>query len=306
MLYPQYQYISTRQDESGNSGFLETLQNYFINFGNGQTQSEDSNQTMDPVEQDKPQSTATDAVKSIYNTDVSPNKLNPTLNENKSKFVYSYVTPASTVPLNSDRRLFYLAEQPQIFGTFSGSPINPVFNLQTVPVVLSRSNVAQPDDPQPNKVISENVQKFSQTPPVTASIEQPSQIQGKSNENKQIDSIVVDAAPENQVLPIVQQPVENIRALSVPIESDVAVTRNNLLPLDVSNESVAPVVAPVVGTVGNVEGNESVQSSVVSPSVKLDVIPANEPSAVSAVVPSVVVEQNLQGSKSVESVVGSV
>lgn len=335
LVYPSYQYITTRQDDSGsNSGFFETIQNYFINFGNGQTQSDDSNQIMDAVEADKPQAatTATDSTKSVFNPEIiSQEKNTPTPTESKQKFFYSYETPASTVPLNADRRLFYLAEQPQVFGTFSGTPINPVFNLQQVPVVLSsRSNVAQPDDSHPNKVISENVQKFSQIPPVMATIEQTQQVEGKSsiNVNAQTDSVfvpenrVVDAVPENRVVPVFQ-PVEDNRALPVSTErtivadvvpavddvvSSVVVARTNPVPLTVSSESVSSsvvassVVPSQVGVVGSVvEGNESVQT-VVSPSLK-EVEPAVVPPVV---VSSVVADQTVQGSQSVESVTGSV
>lgn len=287
---------------------------------------------MDAVEADKPQAatTATDSTKSIFTPEIiSQEKITPTPSESKQKFFYSYQTPASTVPLNADRRLFYLAEQPQVFGTFSGTPINPVFNLQQVPVVLSpRSNVAQPDDSHPNKVISENVQKFSQIPPVMATVEQTQQVEGKSsiNVNAQTDSVVVDALLENRVVPIFQ-PVEDNRALPVSTEPtvvadvvpavdddvvpSVVVARSNPVPLSVSSEPVSSsvVASPVVpsqvfdGVVGSVvEGNESVQQTVVSPSLK-EVEPAVVPPIV---VPSIVADQTVQGSQPVESVTGSV
>lgn len=351
LVYPSYQYFTTRQDGSSGGGFIETVQNFFFqNLGSGQ--GDNGNQIMDAVESDKPQfqpqsqsqpptppldpevenklhilEQQLPGQKSALNSNVvgvSEKSANPTLNESKQKFVYSYVTPASTVPLNADRRLFFLAEQPQpLFGSFSGSAINPVFNLQPVPVVLSRSNVAQPDEPQPNKVISENVQKFSQIPPVMAAVEPAVQVQSKSNENSQSESVVVDAVSESRVAPqppvqVVEDnralPIVSTEATVVPDVSAVVVARSNAVPLSVSSEPVSPVVAPVIGNVAssvvsNVEGNESVQQAVVSPSLKADV-----PSAVvSAVVsdpvgvPSAVVEQNVQSSQSaVESVVGSV
>ncbi|XP_055312463.1 uncharacterized protein LOC129574433 [Sitodiplosis mosellana] len=335
VVYPSYQYVTTRQDDSSNAGFFETIQNYFINFGNGLSQSDDASQIMDAIEPDKPQTaaatsatsaTTADATKSIFAPEpvVSQEKITPTPSESKQKFFYSYLTPASTVPLNSDRRLFFLGDQPQVFGSFSGSALNPVFNLQQVPVVLSsRSNVAQPDDPQPNKVISENVQKFSQIPPVMATVEQTPQVEGKSNSIEPTDSVVVDAVPENRVVPTFQ-PVEDNRALPVvsteatvlddkaPVVADVVpsviVARSNPIPLAVSGDpvvsssAVASSVVPsfvVDGVVGGVvEGNESVQQTVVSPSLK-EVEPAVVPPAV---VSSIVADQTVQGSPTVESV----
>lgn len=214
-MYPAYQYYTTRQDDTGNAGFFEAIQNYFVNFGNSQTQSDESSQIMDAVEPDKQQQAANMA-DATRTSSILSEKINPTPSESKQKFVYSYITPASTVPLNADRRLFYLAEQPQVLGTFSGSPINPVFNFQPAPLVLSRSNVAQQDEPQPNKVITENVQKFSQIPPVMASVEQTPQAQGKSNVDSS-DSVAVDAVPVNRVAPVIQ-PVENSRVEPLPTE----------------------------------------------------------------------------------------
>lgn len=308
-MYPSYQYIATRQDESGNAGFFETIQNYIVNFGN--SQNDDSSQIMDPVEPDKQESIP--ATTSTIAPNAVQQKLIQSQNQNKQKFVYSYITPASTVPLNADRRLFYLAEQPQIFGAFSGAAASPVFNFQPVPVVLSRSNVAQSDDSQPNKVITENVQKFSQIPPVMANVEQVSQVEAKNNIVEPSDSVVVDAVPENRVVSTpVLQPVEDNRALPVLTEPSVEVKSASVLearsaiPLTVSSESVSPAVAsPVVD--GQVEGNESIQSvqeGVVGASLK-DALPealvAPVVSAAGAVSPAIV-EQSVSGSEKVEVV----
>lgn len=261
LVYPSYQYVTTRQDESSNSGFFETIQNYFISLGNN-GQNDESAQLMDAVEPDKPESTSAQSTKAAITSDLSQEKA-----PNKQKLYYSYVTPASTLPLNADRRVFFV-EQPQIYSTYSSSAINPVFNLQPLPVLLSRSNqaVAQPDDPQPNKVITENVQKFSQIPPVMASIEQVNEVQAKSSvahevhdnsnvvpgvhgksgvghdvhtdnnvvpeahaksgvvEHSVVNSIVVDPLPESKVAPIHHDavvPVEENRAIPVVTESSV-------------------------------------------------------------------------------------
>lgn len=294
---------------------------------------------MDAIDPDKPETApakapAADATKTFFTpeTGLSQKIIEPTPNANKQKIVYSYITPASTVPLNADRRLFYLGEQPQVLGTFSGSALNPVFNLQQVPVVLSsRSNVAQPDEQQSNKVITENVQKFSQIPPVMASVDQIPQVESKSNAVAQINSVVDDVLPENRVVPTFQ-PTEDNRALPVvsteptvvaDVVSDVAavvpsvvLARNNAIPLALSDESVVPspvvsssVVQPSVvpsvvdGVVRSVvEGNDSLQQAVVSPSLK-EVEPAVVPSAVA---PAVVVDQSVQGSDTVKSVEASI
>lgn len=318
LVYP-YQYIATRQDESGNSGFFETIQNYFINFG-GNSQSDENSQIMDAVEPDKQESIP--SMQSTIVPDTVREKLIPSQNQNKQKFVYSYITPASTVPLNADRRLFYLAEQPQIFGAFSGSSVNPVFNLQPVPVVLSRSNVAQPDDPQPNKVISENAQKFSQIPPVMANVEQVPVVQAKSSIVEPSDS-VIDTVPENRVAPTpAPEAVEDNRALpvltepSVEVKSASVVEARSAIPLIVSNEAVAPAVAlPVVD--GQVEGIESIQpvqpveQGVVGASLK-DALPEPLVAPIAPVAPVVpaaspaIVEQNVAGSETVEAVTGGV
>lgn len=172
LVYP-YQYVATRQDEASGTGFFETIQNFFVNFGQQQQTQQNDEAGLDAVELEKPQGApptaapATDALVADAATAAAAVAA-PPKSDSKQKFVYSYITPASTVPLSADRRLFFLAEQPQLFGSFSGPSVNPVFNLQPVPILASRSNVAQsqPDEPQPGKIVSENVQKFSQTPPV--------------------------------------------------------------------------------------------------------------------------------------------
>lgn len=179
-MYP-YQYVATRQDDASGTGFFETIQNFFVNFGQ-QQQTQNDEGSLDAVELEKPQGaapTATPAAEAEKPAAAAAAAAAaPAKSDGKQKFVYSYITPASTVPLNADRRLFFLSEQPQLFGTFSGPSVNPVFNLQPVPVLASRSNVAQsqPDEPQPGKIVSENVQKFSQTPPVMASDEKTAEL----------------------------------------------------------------------------------------------------------------------------------
>lgn len=307
LVYPSYQFVSTRQDDSANSGFFESIQNYFINFGNSQQMDEPS-QVMDAVEPDKQESAQ--STKTVVAPEEKPF---PT----KQKFFYSYATPASTVPLNADRRFFYLAEQPQVYGTFSGSAINPVFNLQPVPVVLSRSNnVAQPDEPHPNKVITENVQKFSQIPPVMATVEQLPEVQAKSVIAEQVNSIVDDPLPESKVAPVAPVvPVEDNRAVPVPTEPSVQVTpevvveaRSNAIPLTISSEPIAPIVAsPVVD--GVVEGIEPVQPIVEPVVASLKEVPSVVPVArLEPIVPAVPAagDQSVQVSEEVESVTASV
>lgn len=185
LVYP-YQYVATRQDEASGTGFFETIQNFFVNFGQQQQQQNDENQSLDAVELDKP-GVAPTAAPAAEGEKPAAAAAAPTKSDSKQKIVYSYLTPASTVPLNADRRLFFLAEQPQLFGSFSGPSVNPVFNLQPVPILASRSNVAQsqPDEPQPGKIVSENVQKFSQTPPVMASDEKTAEV--KTTEIKPVE-----------------------------------------------------------------------------------------------------------------------
>lgn len=278
LVYPSYQYITTRQDESSNTGFFETLQNYIINFGGQNSQNDESNQIMDAVMADKPLQPIQETKSTI-----PQEKFTPIPSETKQKFFYSYITPASTVPLNNDRRLFLLSEQPQVLGTFSGPALNPVFNLQPVPVVLSRSNVAQPVDAvQPATVVAEKAPEVGAVP----------QVQVKSVASEQSDSVVIEAAAENRVAPVVQNvvPVEDNRAIPVSTEPSVEVkaavveARGIPIPLLVSGE---PIVAPVVDTPavdGVVEGNEAVQPNDVVATYKE--VPAVNPSVV---VPSVVV-----------------
>lgn len=293
LVYPPYQYVTTRQDESGNSGFFETLQNYFVNFGNSQTQSDENSQIMDPVEPDKQQQAMSDATKTASKTEVFQEKVNPTPSESKQKLYYSYITPASTVPLNNDRRLFYLAEQPQVYGTFSGSAINPVFNLQPVPVVLSRSNVAQSEDPQPIKqVITENVQK-PQIPAGIVTVDQvQSKVQVKSGISDESDSVVVEAAPENRIAPAVQSvvSVEDNRALLKPVNlpvsteatvegNSVVIARSNAVPFTVSGQPVSSSdVVPKV--VNNVEG-------IFQPTDAQSFLPAEQPVPLPSSIPDV-------------------
>lgn len=324
LVYPSYQYITTRQDGSSGSGFFETIQNYFINFGNGQTQSDESSQIMDAVEPDKTQA-ATETKSAFLPTQ---EKLIPVQNEIKQKFFYSYGTPASTVPLNSDRRFFLLPEQPQVLSTYSGSAINPVLNLQPVPVVLSRSNVAQSDDQQPGKVVSENIQKYSQIPPVMNSIvEQAQQVQVKSVSGVHTEAIAVDGVAENRVAPAPAPVGVDNRAIPIPtvptveaIVTDqsnsltnsvvapdaiaspvvtlpasvpsVVEARSNAIPLTVSSESVSPILAsPVIDSLvvqAVIEGNESgVQQSVAEQSVVEQSVVGPSLKEVQPVVPAV-------------------
>lgn len=235
-MYP-YQFIATRQDEASGTGFFEAIQNYFINFGNGQQQSDETAQPLDAVEIDKPQTAATAApAAEAAKPPAAPAKI-----DSKQKFVYSYATPASTIPLSADRRIFFLAEQPQLFGTFSGPSVNPVFNLQPVPVLASRSNIAQaPDEPQPNKIVSENVQKFSQIPPVMATVEQKStEPQVKSIVIQEQTDLVQPDLSENRVAPV----LADNRAIAVP-EEIVKVPELKTLPLE--PELTAAEVIPEV------------------------------------------------------------
>lgn len=294
LVYPSYQYLASRQDDSNAGGFFETIQNYFINFGNNQ-----NDEPMDTVEADKPQASAelapTSAPPTLAPIDDISVKSKFVQKDEKQKFVYSYITPASTVPLNSDRRYFYLSEQPQIFGSFSGPSVNPVFNLQPLPVVLqSRSSVAQvPDEPQSGKVVSENVQKFSQIPPVMAAVEQI-QPQVKSISD-QFNTVVPNAA-ENRVVPLV---LDN-RALPVQTEAVIEVSSTvapvsavvearNAIPIEVVKEPGPQVVAHVIA---------QEKSDVLQPQVDgalkdaVALLPVN---------PSVVVDQSLQSNEKIES-----
>lgn len=301
LVYPTYQYIGARQDSPIGSGFFQSIQSYFTNFG--QTQNDESSQIMDEVEPDK----------TPIATEGSPilatqEKLIPVQNEIKSKFLYSYATPASTVPLKSDRRFFLFPEQSQVLSTYSGSAINPILTLQPVPVLVARSNIAQSDDQQPGKVVSENVQKYSQIPPVMNSIvEQAQQVQVKSVSGVHTEAIAVDGVAENRVAPAPAPVGVDNRAIPIPTEPTVeavvtdqsksltnsivatdavaspatavpasipavVVARSNAIPLSVSSESVSPIVAsPVIDSSvvqAVIEGNESgVQQSVATQSV---------------------------------------
>lgn len=302
LVYPSYQYLLSRQDDSSTGGFFETIQNYFINFGSDQ-----SEEPMDAVEADKPQASAESAPTSAPPPSAPPSntpiddisiKSKYIKKDEKQKFFYSYITPASTVPLHSDRRFFYLSEQPQIFGSYSGAAVNPVLNLQPLPDVLqSRSSVAHvPDEPQSGKVVSENVQKFSQIPPVMAAVEQP-QLHVKSISD-QFDTVVPNA-PENRVAPLI---LDN-RALPIQTEAVVdvsstvasvsaAVEARNAIAIEVVKEPVVPQVIPQVVA--------EEKSDVLQPQVHVvlkhavDLLPVN---------PSVVVDQSVQSNeKKVESV----
>lgn len=283
LVYPSYQYITTRQDDPANSGFFETIQNYFINFGNGQTQGDESSQIMDAVDADKLQAT-TETKSFIVPAEQKPN---PVQNEIKQKFFYSYGTPASTVPLSSDRRFYVLSEQAQVLSTYSGSALNPVLNLQPVPVVVSptfssRSNVAQSDDPQSGKVVSENVQKYSQIPPVMNTIVEPAaQVQVKNAVGAQTDSIVADAV--SAILPTPPPIPASIRAIPVAqTDSIVADAESQNLPIPIPIPEAIPIVESKSAIVSDQSGSGGVTDTIVANS---DAVPS--PAAVSNV-PSVV------------------
>lgn len=290
LVYPSYQYLASRQDDSNVGGFFETIQNYFINLGNSQ-----SDEPMDAVEADKPQAPAESATTSAPPTlapidDVSI-KSKFVQKDEKQKFFYSYITPASTVPLNTDRRFFYLSEQPQIFGSFSGPSVNPVFNLQPLPVVLqSRSSVAQvPVEAQSSKVVSESVQKFSQIPTVMAAVEQP-QPQVKSISD-QFDTVVSNAV-ENRVVPVILDnralPIQTeavVEVLSTVAPVSAVVEARNAIPLEVVKEEQVPQVVA------------QEKSDVLQPQVEGDL---KDALALLPVNPSVVVDQSVQSSEKIE------
>lgn len=244
LVYPSFQYITTRQDEGSTTGFYEALQNYFFNFGN--SQNDENSHIMDPIDADKPQASATPTESSLPQATPTADTSSPDKKPDaKQKVFYSYLTPASTVPLNADRRLYFLAEQPQIFGTFSGPSVNPVFNLQPVPILSSRSNVVQTpvDQKQSDNVVLENVQKSSQVPPVLSNvIEQPSQVLlAKSNIIEQSDAVVRVDQAENRVAPVVVDnraiPVSTEQTQSLELkstEAQVVEARSNSIPLTVS------------------------------------------------------------------------
>lgn len=295
LMYPSYQLISTRQDAPGQNPF----QTFLGIFGFGQT-GQNTQTTMDAADKPEAQAQPQSQPQALNSID------NVSLEKSKQNLYYTFATPASTVPLNADQRFIYLAEQPQLFG----SAVNPVFNLQPVPVVLSRSNVAQPNEPlvQSNKVNSENVQKFSQIPPVMAVGVEPVSldVQGKSAVVNELVAAVVDSVnvkqhqdepvADSKVNPLVPLDVvvEDNRAVPVPEEpsaksATVVETRSNPIPLVVSNEAVVvPVVSSPVNQV--VEVKESVPE-VGSVLKELNSVPQVD---AGVVVPATVVAQNVQ------------
>lgn len=308
LMYPSYQFVSTRQDQAPSNPFQTFLG--FIGFG----QAGQNTQMMDAVEMNKPEAQQAQAQSQAAQNsidDVSEKSAN------KPKLYYTFATPASTVPLNAADQRFYFVEQPQLFGAVSGSNVNPVFNLQPVPVVLSRSNVAQPDADvlaQPSKVNSENVQKFSQIPPPAVGVEPVlSQVQGKSSVGEvhvdqvpstvvQHDSVVsvkhvpnvdhvVEPVAESRVNPAPPAvALEDNRAVPVPVDPSVQVksaavveTRSNPVPLVVSSESVvAPIVSPPA------EVKDAVQSVPEVASTLKELQPVQHDAVVAPVVPAVI------------------
>lgn len=258
--------MATRQDEASGSGFFESIQNFFINFGQSQQQQNDEG-SLDAVEIDKPAAAAATAL--IPPTPVpvaapaaaaeaeKPAAPNQIKIDGKQKFVYSYITPASTVPLAGDRRLFFLAEQPQLYGSFSGPSVNPVFSLQPLPMLASRANVAQPsDEPQPGKIVSENMQKFSQIPPVMATVEQ------KSSEplmkSVLIEEPLLKGVPIEEPLlkmPVLPEPVLNTVAIEEPLLKTVqepllkAAEEPLLKAVAIEEPLLKPIEEPLLKTV---------------------------------------------------------
>lgn len=306
LVYPTYQYYVTRQDGSSSSpvgGFFENLQNYFVNFG-GQ------NEIMDAIEPEKPIAqpitespiAPMDPPSIVTKTFISDEK--PAA-EKEKVFVSQYLTPASTVPLNADRRLYYLSQQPQIYGQFNGPPLNPVFNLQPLPLVVSsRSNVAQvADEPNPNKVITENVQQFSQIQPVVANVEPVVGVQPqvKSIFSEQVGSVVVGGeSAENRVAPVI---VDN-RAIPIPTtEATVAVEEARPAAVFTEARSSSEIVQPVVPVV------PPVVDVVVTPAPQIsDVVPSvlRSSDVVAPIVPQEAVVPQIAESGSVVQLIGDV
>lgn len=244
-MYP-YQFVATRQDEAGGSGFFETIQNFFVNFGQSQQQQQNDEGSLDAVDIDKPAAAA--AAAALVPPTPAPAPAAAALAteaekpaakiDSKQKFVYSYITPASTVPLTGDRRLFFLAEQPQLFGSFSGPSVNPVFSLQPLPLLASRSNVAQPsEEPQPGKIVSENVQKFSQIPPVMTTLEQ------KSSE-PQVKSVLIEEPTVKSVA--IEEPLLKTVILQEPVLNTVTVEEPLLKPVEEPLLKTIPIEEPLL------------------------------------------------------------
>lgn len=288
LVYPSYPYFATRQDDATSGGFFQNLQNFFVGFGGP---ADESSNLMDAIEPEKPaeKPMISEALPLVATKTAVVNE-KPVVSQPKVAYS-SLVTPASTVPLNADRRLFYLSEQPQIYGSFSGSALNPVFNLQPVPLVVSsaRSNVAQvPDAPVAGNLVSEN-EKFSQVPPVMAALEPvvvPQQ-QAKSEFVREQSDAVVEGVPENRVAPVV---VDN-RAIPVPSTEATIVVEDPqpVLPAAVVPESrhsdvVAPIVAqePEKEVIPNVHSSDAVEPVQTPADVSLKA----EPIAISAIVES--------------------
>lgn len=121
--------------------------------------------------------------------------------EKNDKFFY--LTPASTSFLNPEKRLFLVPQQTKFIGSISGPILNPVFNLQPLPSLLGRSNIANgQDESQPLiNVISENVQKFSQIPPVMAAVEPLAQpVLQRSHITDALKA--ASPEPENRIAPV--------------------------------------------------------------------------------------------------------
>lgn len=254
LLYPSASnYYVLRQDQSGTSWWM-SVQNWFQQTVSGGSTSEESGTDEAPAEgtgESLATKTGFDMKKPIAQEPLLPNLVIDDKQKDQKNDKFFYLTPASTQFLNTEKRLFTIPQQTKFIGTISGPILNPVFNLQPIPTLGGRSNIANtPDESQPLiKVISENTQKFSQIPPVMTAVEPVVQPVLRSHITEAFKA--ANPEPENRIAPVeaVQTragiEVDEEGKVGYSITQDVGVTKiierenpilvNSLRPLKVQS-----------------------------------------------------------------------
>lgn len=296
LLYPSASnYYVLRQDDQQTTWWT-SIQQFFQSIGGGSGSGEEAGaEESSPDAASAPAASATksgfDMKKPTPMEPFFPNLVLEDKKKDEKNDKFFYLTPASTSFLNPDKRLFVLPQQQKFIGTISGPILNPVFNVQPIPTLVARSNIANPaDESQPLiKVVSENAQKFSQIPPVMANIEPLAQpVLQRSHITEAIKA--ANPEPENRIAPVeaVQTragvEVDEEGKVGYSIEQDGGVVQvNSVLPLkvqpvaDLKGDIPAPVVGPVVRSdvpapvVAPVVGN-NVPSAVVIPIVRSEIL----------------------------------
>lgn len=277
LVYPnQPSYYVVRQD-GGSTDFWSTIQNWFIGgSGTGEGAQSPAADTPSPDSSSESLDSVSVSLKSGFEKrpiTAIPNFVIPIDDSKKDeakKEKFFYLTPASTQILNPEKRLFVVPEQAKVLGAISGPVLNPVYNLQPIPSIYSRSSA--PVVRQVESVVNDNRQPAFVQPQVA--VVQPAA------------QPLVKLLPENvQVL----SPVPPIEPLAKSILSDRLVAVQT--PVDAPQNRIVSVDVPETRAGADVDEDGQVASSIgKDPTVAAKLVPVEPIEPISVVAASTVVQ----------------